>query len=88
MRVILTGEFIRVEAGDANMKSVKYYQRKNIITGYVNQKSIYPMSFNKLCNALVFAHWVKQFLRKELKSFWVMIMNNVSINLRKHEILD
>lgn len=35
-------------------KSGKYYQRTNIIVGYVNNKSIAPMVFNGSCNTEVF----------------------------------
>ena len=52
-------------------KSGKYYQRTNIIAGYVNNKSIAPMVFNGSCNTEVFNKWVEHFLIKELRG-WVI----------------
>ncbi len=61
-------------------KSGKYYQRTNIIAGYVNRKSIAPMVFNGSCNTQLFETWVEQFLIKELKSGQVVIMDNASFH--------
>ncbi|WP_269763923.1 transposase [Orientia tsutsugamushi] len=47
-------------------KSGKYYERTNIIAGYVNNKSIAPMIFNGSCNTRLFEAWVEQLLLKEL----------------------
>lgn len=47
-------------------KSGKYYQRTNIIAGYVNKKSIAPRVFNDSCTTELFNSWVKHFLIKEL----------------------
>jgi len=40
-------------------KSGKYYQRTNIIAGYVNNKSIAPMVFNASCNTELFETWIE-----------------------------
>ena len=48
-------------------KSGKYYQRTNIIAGYVNKKPIAPFIFNGNCNTLLFEKWVEEFLIKELR---------------------
>lgn len=50
-------------------KSGKYYERTNVIGGYVNNKSIAPMVFNGSCNTKLFEAWVEQFLIKELKLY-------------------
>lgn len=51
----------------AGKKSGKYYERTNIVAGYVNKKNIAPMVFNGSCNTELFNKWVEQFLIKELK---------------------
>lgn len=61
-------------------KSGKYYERTNIIAGYVNHKSIAPMVFNGSCNTKLFETWVEQFLIKELKSGQVIIMDNAAFH--------
>ena len=61
-------------------KSGKYYQRTNIIAGYVNRKSIAPMVFNGSCNSELFETWVEQFLIKELKPGQIVIMDNASFH--------
>lgn len=61
-------------------KSGKYYQRTNIIAGYVNHKSIAPMVFNGSCNTKLFETWVEQFLIKELKPGQVVIMDNAAFH--------
>ena len=61
-------------------KSGKYYERTNIIAGYVNHKSIAPMVFNGSCNTELFENWVAQFLIKELKSGQVVVMDNASFH--------
>jgi hypothetical protein len=61
-------------------KSGKYYERTNIIAGYVNHKSIAPMVFNGSCNTELFENWVEQFLIKELKSGQVIVMDNASFH--------
>lgn len=61
-------------------KSGKYYQRTNIIAGYVNHKSIAPMVFNGSCNTKLIEAWVEQFLIKELKAGQVVIMDNASFH--------
>ncbi|WP_050897498.1 transposase [Orientia tsutsugamushi] len=38
----------------SSKKSGKYYERTNIIAGYVNNKSIAPMIFNGSCNTRLF----------------------------------
>ena len=61
-------------------KSGKYYQRTNIIAGYVNHKPIAPMVFNGSCNTQLIEAWVENFLVKELKSNQVVIMDNASFH--------
>jgi transposase len=60
--------------------SGKYYERTNIIAGYVNNKSIAPMVFNGSCNTKLFETWVEQFLIKELKPGQVVIMDNAAFH--------
>ena len=55
-------------------KSGKYYERTNIIAGYVNHKSIAPIVFNGTCNTNLFETWVEKFLIKELKPGQVVVM--------------
>lgn len=61
-------------------KSGKYYQRTNIIAGYVNRRSIAPFVFNGPCNTVLFNIWVERFLIKELKPGQVVIMDNASFH--------
>lgn len=61
-------------------KSGKYYQRINIIAGYVNHEAIAPMIFTGSCNTELFEIWVDQFLIKELKTGQVVIMDNASFH--------
>lgn len=61
-------------------KSGKYYERTNIIGGYVNNKSIAPMVFNGSCNTKLFEAWVEQFLIKELKPGQFVVMDNASFH--------
>ena len=61
-------------------KSGKYYERTNIIAGYVNRKSLAPMIFNGSCNTSLIEAWVEQFLIKELKLGQVVIMDNASFH--------
>ena len=61
-------------------KSGKYYQRTNIIAGYVNHQSIAPMVFNGSCNTKLFEAWVEKFLIRELKSGQVVIMDNAAFH--------
>ena len=64
-------------------KSGKYYERTNIIAGYVNRKSLAPMIFNGSCNTQLIEAWVEQFLIKELKPGQVVIMDNASFHKSK-----
>lgn len=61
-------------------KSGKYYERTNIIAGYVNRKTIAPMVFNGMCNSEIFNNWVEQFLIKELKSGQIVVMDNAAFH--------
>ena len=61
-------------------KSGKYYERSNIIAGYVNKKIIAPMVFYSSCNTKLFEAWVEQFLIKELKPGQYVIMDNASFH--------
>lgn len=64
----------------AGKKSGKYYERTNIIAGYVNKKSIAPMIFNGSCNTKLFESWVEKFLIKELKPGQFVVMDNASFH--------
>lgn len=61
-------------------KSGKYYERTNIIGGYVNNKSIAPMVFNGSCNTQLFEAWVEKFLIKELKPGQFVVMDNAAFH--------
>lgn len=61
-------------------KSGKYYERTNIIAGYVNKNSIAPMVFNGSCTTDLFNNWVEHFLIKELKPNQVVVMDNASFH--------
>lgn len=61
-------------------KSGKYYERSNIIAGYVNKKVIAPLVFYNSCNTILFESWVKQFLIKELKPGQFVVMDNASFH--------
>ena len=61
-------------------KSGKYYERTNIIAGYVNHKSIAPMIFNGSCNTKLFETWVEELLIKELKPGQFVVMDNASFH--------
>lgn len=61
-------------------KSGKYYQRINILSGYVNKHSIAPLVFNGICNTELFDKWVERFLIKELKPGQVVVMDNATFH--------
>lgn len=61
-------------------KSGKYYERTNIIAGYVNKESIAPMVFNGSCNTILFESWVENFLIKELVPGQFVVMDNASFH--------
>ncbi len=61
-------------------KSGKYYERTNIIAGYVNKESIAPMVFNGSCNTELFNSWVEEFLIRELKAGQFVVMDNASFH--------
>lgn len=61
-------------------KSGKYYQRTNIICGYVDRKPIAPMVFNGSCDTELFKNWVEHFLIRELESGQVVIMDNAAFH--------
>ena len=61
-------------------KSGKYYERTNIIAGYVNHKSIAPMIFNGSCNTKLFKTWVEEFLIKELQAGQFVVMDNAAFH--------
>jgi len=64
-------------------KSGKYYERTNIVAGYVGKKPIVPMVFNGSCNTILFETWVEEFLIKVLKPGQVVIMDNASFHKSK-----
>lgn len=61
-------------------KSGKYYERTNIIAGYINHKTIAPMVFNSSCNTKLFENWVEELLIKELKPGQFVVMDNASFH--------
>lgn len=61
-------------------KSGKYYERSNIIAGYVNKKIISPMVFYSSCNSKLFETWVEKSLIKELKPGQYVVMDNASFH--------
>jgi transposase len=61
-------------------KSGKYYERTNIIAGYVNKNTIAPMVFNGSCNTIIFNSWVENFLIKELVPGQFVVMDNASFH--------
>jgi transposase len=71
-------------------KSGKYYQRTNIIAGYVNKNSIAPMVFNGSCTTELFNSWVENFLIKELKPGQFVVMDNASFHksIRTKELIE
>lgn len=64
-------------------RSGKYYERTNIIAGYVNQKSMAPMVFNGTCNTNLFENWVENFLINELKPGQAVVMDNAAFHKSK-----
>ncbi|SPM45563.1 IS630 family transposase [Orientia tsutsugamushi] len=60
-----------------------YYERINIIAGYVNNKSIAPMIFNGACNTRLFEAWVQQVLINELKPAQFVVMDNAAFHKSK-----
>ena len=61
-------------------KSGKYYERVNIVSGYVNKKAIAPMVFLGSCDTKLFESWVEQFLVKELLPGQFIILDNASFH--------
>lgn len=61
-------------------KSGKYYQRTNIIAGYVNRKIIAPLVFNGPCNTEFVNKWTEECLVKKLKQGQVVIMDNAAFH--------
>jgi transposase len=61
-------------------KSGKYYQRTNIIAGYVGKKCIAPFIFNGKCNSESFNKWIEEVLIKVLKAGQVVIMDNATFH--------
>ena len=61
-------------------RSGKYYERTNIIAGYVNKKTIAPFVFNGSCNTELFNKWVGNLLIKELKTGQIVIMDNAAFH--------
>ena len=64
-------------------KSGKSYNRTNIVSGYVNKKTIAPMVFYGPCNTMLFEAWVEQFLIKELENGQVVVMDNATFHKSK-----
>jgi transposase len=64
-------------------KSGKYYERTNIVAGYVGKKAIAPMVFNGSCNTTLFETWVEEFLIKALKPGQVVIWDNATFHKSK-----
>lgn len=64
----------------AGKKSGKYYQRTNIIAGYVNRKIIAPLVFNGPCNTELMNKWTEECLVKELAQGQIVIMDNAAFH--------
>ena len=64
----------------SSKKSGKYYERTNIIAGYVNKKSVAPMVLNGSCTSEVFNSWVESFLINELQPGQFVVMDNASFH--------
>ncbi|KJV80823.1 DDE superendonuclease family protein [Orientia tsutsugamushi str. UT76] len=64
-------------------KERKYYERTNIIAGYVNNKSIAPMIFNGACNTRLFETLVQQVLINELKPAQFVVIDNAAFHKSK-----
>lgn len=64
-------------------KSGKYYERSNIIAGYVNKNILAPLVFYSACNTRLFEAWVEQFLIKELQPGQYVVMDNASFHKSK-----
>ena len=64
-------------------KSGKYYERSNIIAGYVNKNIIAPFVFYSSCNTRLFEAWVEQFLIKELQPGQYVVLDNASFHKSK-----
>ena len=73
--------FAKIEDGVRKVR--KYYQRINIIAGYVNNKSIAPGVFNSSCNTELFETQVAEFLIKERKPGQFVVMNNAAFHKSK-----
>ena len=61
-------------------KSGKYYERTNIIAGYVAQNTIAPLLFYGSCNTEFFEIWVEKCLIKELIPGQYVILDNASFH--------
>jgi transposase len=64
-------------------KSGKYYERINIVAGYVNKRSIAPLTFTGPCNRGLFEAWVEQGLIKELQAGQYIILDNAAFHKSK-----
>ena len=64
-------------------KSGKYYERINIVAGYVNNRSIAPVTFTGSCNRVLFEAWVEQCLIKELETGQYVILDNAAFHKSK-----
>ncbi len=74
----------------AGKKSGKYYQRTNILAGYINHKPIAPMTFIQSCDTKLFEKWIEEFLIKELKFGQFVVMDNAAFHksLRAKELIE
>jgi transposase len=74
----------------AGKRSGKYYERTNIIAGYVNKKVIAPVVFNGSCNREFFEAWVEQSLIKELEPGQFVIMDNAAFHKSQkvHDLIE
>ena len=61
-------------------KSEKYYQRTNIIAGFVNKECIAAITFNGSCDTKLFNLWVKSFLIPELQPGQKVVLDNASFH--------
>jgi len=64
----------------SGQKSGKYYQRINIVAGYINKFIVAPMTFSCSCTTKLFESWVEECLIKELKQGQTVVLDNATFH--------
>ena len=80
MNLVKERGWAKVGARLIGKKSGKYYQRTNIVAGYVNKRHIAPLLFKKTCNSELFNQWLAKELLPALKPGQVVIMDNAQFH--------